>query len=411
MFLSSNFTYVNLKGEYFIGEQPSTDKYGRPIESGQLERYIITLCEKDTVIVETNVDPNGESVALKFASIDIYNDESILKFCREYGSLFPNEYDEDEIDNNDYLFEHQHKNFYQKNQLLSERVHVYDQEAFYSIPLIVFQTAVISVRKLLELSAAISNQDYITIIKGLIWFCFGNYDSFDDEELVPATEFERINYYYREAIDRYINDDGLIISNLDYYSDAIILFLDELARNLENIEKRRFDSEHPYNYSVDYYDLYNKTWTNFYHLIKSIIERYKIIRIDLLGDVVFEKELSNDDISHICPDKEMVVNLGKAFLSNHFNDQLFRIRPELIIEDGRMVQELRIPSLMEAIYIDLYFRYTPYTSFRKCSNPTCSAVFQVSNSNSKKMYCSNRCSLLMAKRKQRERDRKRNSLE
>ncbi len=407
MFLSSNFTYVNLRGEYTIEDRPALDEHGRALRTGQMERCIITLRETDTVTIETNVDPNGESVALKFASIDINDDESILKFCREYGSLWPDQTDEDEVDNNDYLFEHQHKDYYQKNLLLDRRIQVEKHDINRSFPLIAFQISVISIRKILDLSAAIANKDILTIIKCLIWFCFGYYDFYDDDELVPATEFERINYYFRETMYSYIYDEELDVANLDYFSDAISIFLDELASDLKNIEKRNLDPDHPYNYGVNHYDLYNKTWNYFYCLMRNVIEHSRIVRIDLLGDVVFEKELSNNDMADICLDKETIVNLGKAFLSNHFSDQMFRIRPELIIEDGRMVQELRIPSLMEAIYIDLYFRYTPYTNFRKCCNPTCNTVFQVSNTNSKKKYCSDKCSLLMAKRKQRERERNR----
>ncbi len=405
MFLNNNFTFTNIKGTYHIGDLSVRDKYNRTIDNGETEKYIIASDETEIVTIQTNVDPNGNSIAMEFAAIDIFDEESIINFCNKYGLLFFNEDDAHETDNNDYIFEHAEKTRYQKSALLSEYSELYSTGGSSITPLIIFQSYVVQIRKILDLSAAISNGDEMSIIKDIIWFCFGQYDYYDDEELVPSTEFKRVNYDFREAVDSYIADGEVIVDQIPFFSDLIKMFLDELSDDLVNIEKRKKHPNKCYSYSINHFDMYHKTWQNFYSVLKRLLERVQIKRIDPLGDVIFEKDPTLEDKAYICQQKEIVIDLGKAFLIDHFNDELFRIKPELSIDGNNIIQELKIPSLLETIYIDLFFRYTPFTNFRKCGNPTCNHVFQVSNTNSKKIYCSQRCSLLMAKRKQREREK------
>ncbi len=405
MFLNNNFTFTNIKGTYHIGDLHVRDKFDRTVDNGETEKYIIASDETEIVTIQTNVDPNGKSIALEFAAIDIFDEKSIINFCNKYGLLYFNEEDAHETDNNDYIFEHEEKTQYQKNALLSEHSELYSTGGSSITPLITFQRYVVQIRKILDLSAAISNEDEMSIIIDIIWFCFGQYDFYDDDELVPSTEFERVNYEFREAVDRYIAEGEVIVDQLPFFSDLIKMFVDELSDDIVNIDKRKKYPNKRYYYNINHYDMYHKTWQNFYSVLKRLLERLQIKKIDLLSDVYFEKDPTSEDIAYICQQKEIIIDLGKAFLIDHFNDTLFRIKPELSIYGNNIIQELKIPSLLETIYIDLFFRYTPYTKYRKCSNPTCNHVFQVSNTNSKKIYCSQRCSLLMAKRKQREREK------
>ena len=124
------------------------------------------------------------------------------------------------------------------------------------------------------------------------------------------------------------------------------------------------------------------------------------------GELSFSHPLTEDDINEICSEKEYVLKLGKAFLSDYFNNELMWVHPQMTFENGQFLPNLQISSLMQAMYLELFFKITPYTNLRKCANPTCNAFFEVSRDNSKRMYCSTRCAQLMAKRKQRERERR-----
>jgi len=59
--------------------------------------------------------------------------------------------------------------------------------------------------------------------------------------------------------------------------------------------------------------------------------------------------------------------------------------------------------LYQAIILELFNLLTDNGKLRKCANPTCNALFEYTNK--RKIYCSHECGVLVAKRKQRKREK------
>jgi len=92
-------------------------------------------------------------------------------------------------------------------------------------------------------------------------------------------------------------------------------------------------------------------------------------------------------------------------ISDLMNSQTRFITPMLNFEDGSLISDWQISSLLEAMYMELMVTFSPNTQIKKCANPTCNFHFDVGIGNNRKIYCSRECAQLMAKRRQRSRDK------
>lgn len=392
MLLNTGFTYKNTKGTYTIRTQPDTAAdYYYVKGKKKSDQIIAATYEYGLNTVYANSNASEESVALRFAGINIHKDKEIIDFCNAYGLIYVNEIDADE--NNDYLFMNAEKDSVQKplSDIGGGCLFLDD-----------FRREIIRMRKILTLYDALNTKNLKTVIEVLSWFCFDNYEEFDDEELQPAFESQRFNNAFREFV---ANEEASEISE-EYktLSDTIRLFLKEVEDDHHQAEMAP-NSDGIRMYSIEYPDMYHTTWQALHSLFIKLLNIVDITSIGPLGDVIFSRELSEEDVLEICPNSDYSFKLGKAFLSDCFNTELMWVHPEMTFENGQFLPNLRISSLMQAMYVELFFKITPYTNLRKCANPTCNAFFEVSRDNSKKMYCGTRCAQLMAKRKQRERER------
>lgn len=412
MFLNGHYKYIGMRGKHSIELKNKQSRYTGYSSNDSLELTIVEKGPFEIYEAVINSDPNKESIALEFASIDVENNDEIIKFCDKYGQLFYDEYNTDEYNNNDYIFNNQSELWLFNSRIIQSiedekskrnRLSNYDP----SLSLSVFKECVITVKTIVQLSNAIYSRDAIEIIKTIIWFCFKRYDYYDDDELAPSTEFMRVNFYYRCCIYDYIASEDLDVSKLQYYSDAIHLFINKMAEDFKTIEdEANSKKEYLFGPSINHYDMYNQTWKSLYKMMTRLLEKSKIKAIDDFRNIEFDHDITPEEWDYIVGDKNEIINLGYSLLIDFYNDNLFRIKPKLVYSEGKLIPEISIPSLMEFIYIDLFFMNNEYTSFRKCENPTCDNIFQVSNSNSKRMYCSSRCAIQMAKRKQRMREKK-----
>ena len=102
-------------------------------------------------------------------------------------------------------------------------------------------------------------------------------------------------------------------------------------------------------------------------------------------------------------------NLGYALLRDYFEEELMGVNPYMEIVGGVISPNLRVRSLWQAINLQLFCKMHPYNGIRKCANPTCRNYFNVPAENKRRIYCSKRCAQLMAKRKQREREKQKDA--
>ena len=102
----------------------------------------------------------------------------------------------------------------------------------------------------------------------------------------------------------------------------------------------------------------------------------------------------------------MAGSMTKGIFSDIFKENLHSVYPEIVFSKAGMAESTwRIPSLIDAMYLELFFRYSPNSSVRKCENPTCTGFFIYESSRPTKKYCDESCAKLMAKRMERARKR------
>ena len=102
---------------------------------------------------------------------------------------------------------------------------------------------------------------------------------------------------------------------------------------------------------------------------------------------------------------DYLLSLANSFVINFLNSQLRDIFPEIKYENGELIGDWQVRDLLSAMYLEIFLSLSPNNKLKKCANPSCNGYFEVGKSNSRKIYCSQRCAMLMAKRKQRERDK------
>lgn len=93
-------------------------------------------------------------------------------------------------------------------------------------------------------------------------------------------------------------------------------------------------------------------------------------------------------------------------IETELNNSLYYINPRIkVMSNGKLTGDWYISDLYIALCLDIYLSFASDKTFRKCINPTCNQYFEVDPGDTRKKYCSPRCAQLMAKRKQREREK------
>ena len=160
MISNPGFTFTNINGIYKIAPIDQTDMDN----IGPLYSEVI-ICEEIGDLVTVYSDQKGlskakDSVALSFANININNNDEILKFITRYG--LPGSERNFANERNDYLFWGYSKDEFTRQIPLvhKERDRLTD-----------IKKSIIAMKYALDLSAAIADKDYQTILKIITFFC------------------------------------------------------------------------------------------------------------------------------------------------------------------------------------------------------------------------------------------------
>lgn len=139
------------------------------------------------------------------------------------------------------------------------------------------------------------------------------------------------------------------------------------------------------------------TWQSICELYESLFYKFSIISVDLLGNVVFEPELTVGGIQTAFYNLDQICALGKAVFSDHLNTQLEDVKPVFKIINGDFTSTWSVMSLLEAMYLELFLYYTvPSKQIKQCANDNCHNYFVADNP--RKIYCSSRCAWAVNKR-------------
>lgn len=257
-------------------------------------------------------------------------------------------------------------------------------------------------QKAIQLNQAIQDRDYICILEILLYFCFdlGGLD-FDGSSWNTET-FQFNHHFFRYAEEHGFNKASRETNGL--YPELISGFLDD-------IENSYYESEMYQSMGIPHKDKYVQSYFSMWQHLHSIFsvfrEQMTVTDISPFGDIIFSKNPVSILLKMDDSDRENLIKVGKGVFTDIFKEQLHCVYPEITYDkNGVAESSWRIPTLIDAMYLELFFRFTPNSSVRKCENPTCPKYFIRTSSRPSKKYCDDACAKLMAKRMERARKRK-----
>ena len=395
MLTNPGFTFWGMSGEHKIVPTSETD-----LQSwGSIyDEAVVCVYPKGLV----NVYENGpgysytseHSVAMEFASINIDDNAAILSFCDKYG--MPGSMRQEANFTNDYLFFDETKdNFTQAVPFGVTRERTWLGQIKKDITLL---------NLTLRLSQAISDKDFKRIVEIVIFVCF-DLSNLDFEKSERKTETFEFNHYFH----RYTELHGIkpfFDEKESLWTDSISDFLDDID---DDVEAYEFYSNIGLPYDIRYPKFLHALWEALYDLFRGVLSYTNIESIGPFGNVTFTKPIDSFLNSLNQRDKEIIIKIAKGILSDIFKEKLNRVFPEIVFTKRNMPESSwRIPSLLDAMYLEVFFTLTPSSSIRHCANPTCNQFFTWSASKKSRIYCSQSCADAMAHRKFRERQKNEN---
>lgn len=388
MLSNPGFSFYGVSGEHHIV----------PVEEADLKRWgkyygDAVVCTYDGKLVQVYKDGPGldsieHPVALEFASLDPNGKEGILQFCNKYGLLgssrqFANH-------NNNYLFLQESKDEYSRVIPFGRT-----READW---LFYIQREIVHMKHLLDLNDAITNDDSVEMISNILFFALDISD-IDFEGSQRRTETFQFTHHFEQFLRERGFDTFCLPDTFDWTSE-IQSFLTYLYIDLMNAE-----AYEEFGYHQKYPQMYFCHWQALYDCIDFVLRSHKILNVDPFKGVLLEPVLTKESADHIYEHAYIKI-LAKAVLSDVFKENLCWIYPEVRYDKDNTPQSAwRIPTLLNAMYLELFFRLSPNGRIKRCANPTCNNYFEWNKSTPTKIYCSERCAKLMAKRKQREREK------
>ena len=391
MVVNKGFSFSNIVGKYVYRESY------RSVRSKDDGDYIEALYPGSVKQIYSQNSFEEGSIAYEFASIDTSDMNAIVAFCSKYGLLYSDRLERNR--KNDYMFSKTYKSLFSEENpdYKPDRLHVST-----------FVREILTMRHFLALKSALDSEDVVETVNNISRILL----SFSERTHIPAdTETELFNnqFYsfirrrYRFGVDivKEYKTAELNFVEVDIH-ESLRSFLNELEdyRNASDSIKRFF-----YGSANKYDDIYHCTWQAFCELFSKLLKKTTIKSDGEGRQIHFEPPITEELLNEAEITFESVRIAGNACVSDIMNSQTAQITPELRYENGKLTADWHITSLLEAMYMELQVTFSPNTQIRKCANPTCNFFFDVGVGNTKKIYCSQRCALLMAKRKQRERDK------
>jgi len=385
--VNKGFSFSNFIGDYkIIDEYAHTTLPESSTNISQDSRYqsytIETVYDSCSLSEIYSLKTYSEdSIAFEFAAIDINNCADILNFCKKYGLICS-----DRMLNNtttDYIFFKTTKNNYAP---------VVPQNDRDSIPLHIFCSYVIEMRQLLKLLSGINEANYVAIIEALVFFSLHSAElHFFINDCPSFFDYDNFRAHFHRYIRRNSLDDLLLQDKIDAY-----------IHELENYIHLHDDYEYDFDFEYDF--VLHCEGQALITMFQNLSKIVNIKDVTEEGVVSFSRELTNTMISDAM-NIDYLLSLANSFVINFLNSQLRDIFPEIKYENGELIGDWQVRDLLSAMYLEIFLSLSPNNKLKKCANPSCNGYFEVGKSNSRKIYCSQRCAMLMAKRKQRERDK------
>lgn len=392
MITNPGFSFTGISGNHKI-----VPVYETNLEAWGENYNECIVCTYDGDLVKVYDNGPGfsytdKSVAMEFASIDPMDRDAILNFCDHYG--MPSSMRQFSNFRNDYLFFKDDKDSFSKVIPVGDRC---ERIWLYSI-----QRVILQMQMTIELNQAIQDKNFQRIIEILMYFCFDLY-GLDFEGSTQTTE----TFQFNHSFYRYAEENGFTLKT----RLTGLSIHDLITGFLKDIENDYYETEQYHSFGFPRKEKYPQfsfsTWQHLHFLFSFVTKKVTVINIGPFGEVLMSNTLSDDINSFSEKDIEKVLMCAKAVFSDIFKERLSSVYPEIVFnKNGDPESSWRIPSLIDAMYLELFFRFSPNSSVRKCQNPDCPNYFTRTSSRPTKIYCCESCALLMAKRMERARKRK-----
>ena len=393
MISNPGFSFKNIVGKHQI--LPSME-YELPAWGSLYEDAIVCVGSpklKDIYSEAKPLSKEENSIALKFASINIDDNDEILDFCNKYGLL-----------TSSYIFANFRNSYIFFNDTkagFSQRIPLPYQEREW---VITYKKSVLTMRFLIELDTAVRARNYQRIAEILCYICLDLtcLEFENDDESLPTRNTE--TYQYRHSFTMCATRHGYVQFFSDLNPDIteyILHFADDLLIDVE-LEKQHL---RPRQYLQFDYPMWHHLTALFYGIA---IQAH--IFVHPLGKVEFSKSFKEIDLSNFIK-PETLIALGRAAISDIFKEHLHTVFPEIEYANGLPSASWRIPTLLDAMFLELFFRFSPIGEIRKCADPKCGKFFEWSPSKPNQKYCDNICAMRVAKRNQRAREREKQKKE
>lgn len=406
MVVNRGFSFKNRVSEYkVVGNKTKEEDKHTP--------YILESAQSHEEQIYSQNSYDEGSVAYEFSAVDFNDIDAIIAFSNKYGLLYEEKHEPESA------YEmHLRETHKQSDSIMQSIFSLFPEKkvSYACLKLHSFRAEVKMMRLLISLKVALDSDNVPEMIKSVVLIFLtrpANFELISPEDNVTMalkTESERLRYFFHSyiAFESRLQEEN----DFDAYAHMPIPklvegFIRELRlyrfMNKGNCSSRLMDELFgPFR---QYTDINSESWKVYLCLIAGAL-RLASVNQDKFGiRVDFDEDFNLENFNKINIKRERIVNIAKRCLADFMNGYLHDIRPEIRIENGNITADWNVPTLLQAMYMELQVAFAPNVQVKKCANPTCNYFFDMSDSRKNRIYCSPRCALLMAKRRQRLREK------
>ena len=373
---------------------------------------------------------NDEHIFLQLAHVDIDSDEAILEYCNKYGLPYSSQiaFDEESGVGKD-INKDVARYINKRVNALYKRNDTMDRLEFCRLA--------VQIRKMLELKALLDRErerdkkipkrqeaenkalcsELIPLLTYLVFYSRAfvyDYDDFDEEIELVSTRIMRLQYYFQSCFANV--PDTVQKLNPAVKISIFLILCQTWAQNPDTIRHHQVISDLASEEDVRVLEAFNHIFKSGEKLLygpeipvtsddreylnqifAKITSTQNQFKIDKYGRIEFFEEIEYDG------NVEELKKLGYIVLRNLINEGIWKVTPQLALNNNSFHGDWKLRHQMEGIYMEFFTELAQDSQYRLCANTTCGKFFSASRSRPNKIYCCPECGVLQAKRNERAR--------
>lgn len=377
------FSIVNYIGHYKIiddnGLRIVSEEY-HPARGSEKELNTITLFVDDF--------KNNDYLLIALANVDIKKDSDIIGFCNKYGLPYSSAKINDE-----------QPGYYIWGLDVDEATYArwdpyYQQDTMSRFE---FCRHASSAKRLLNVKAEIeatkrNPHAMLQYLLPLLLLDRRHLYELNEDDLTPETPTGRFQWYFLSVFEREKKKDEKIS-----FIVALLYFIQDIQDTCKNLYKHPISEQRLKDYK-------SSDWNNLFQLLLEVMKlntrHLNEITFDDFGNITLPRDLEITESL-----QTYMYTLAPQILMDMINEGLIKVHPTLFINSkGKFAADWLLKYQYEGLLLEIFLMLSSGSQLRKCANPTCEKFFSPS-SHSDKMFCTQRCASLVAKRRQRMRDK------